>query len=127
MLLERRKAHRDLMSRRHFHQTDDSAMGVSLADCQLPKVLVEGDQYPLIHDSALKQRFIVPGDWGPAANPIDVMPLLAEGFNKLPGNTGIQQQPHAWGGRTRSSTRSPPTTRPAYARQARISSGSSQG
>ena len=125
--MESRGTHRALILRAQVHEPHDSSMRTSIQDRQLAEVLVERDQYPSLRGGR-RQYLFIPRICRPVADPLDIVTRGAQDRGGPAPHTGVEQNLHDLEDSTSAgSMRSCPTRRLAYARHARMSSGSRPG
>ena len=126
VLCERRFTARDLIPRFDIHEPDDAGVGLTENHREFAEVLVERDQ-----DSRLPFRDFqyrrVAGIGFPIARPRNVVACRRQRRPRAWRHASVEQQLQAIESTKRGSTRSRPTKRRAYTRQARMSSLSRYG
>jgi len=110
----------------YVHQPYDAGVWPAERHRELAEVLVQGDD-DLLMVRRVCEDFRVAGVGRPVANPLYFVSRACDLFLCSRPDAAIEQDPQAASSTMRGSTRSWPTTRRAYARQASTSSRSSQG
>lgn len=119
-------AHGRLLASGNADQAQNSMVRPFVHDRQFAEVLVQRHEDATIVMGS-GENLVIAGVLRPIASPLGVMASGPQFNDGTTPNARIQEQPHPSLGTRRGSTRSRPTTRRAYAKQARMSSGSSHG
>ena len=115
-----------LFSRIKIDQTNDPAVTPPEHDRQLTEILVERNEDPTFALRPLVDS-LVAGIGLPITCPNRIVPISGERRASTRRNAGVQQELQVAESVKAGSTRSRPTKRRAYTRQARMSSGSRNG
>ena len=107
-----------------IHDPDDVGVQAAKGNREFAEILVEGHDDPALARSQ-RQDFVVRRIIREVMDPEDVMTVFSKFEGRARPDAGVKQKLHA--ASMKGSTRSRPTSRCAKARQARISSASSQG
>jgi hypothetical protein len=115
-----------LVIRSDIYQPNDSAVRDAANDCQLAKIFVERHDNCSMSCGVCQNRGVA-GIGGPICDVLDLVALLQKDRLCSRRHAGVKDDLHEASGRTASSTRSWPTTRRAYSKQARTSAASNHG